>query len=98
VLLELLKIKLVHEWNIVYLFVTSSKFHAFASTAGGLRTYAGALFASFKKYAAYFLNSAFGVTEPNNAPNTGTDQLNQPTKWSFQNAWLVGLLEFNYDN
>jgi len=39
-----------------------------------LRTCAGALFASFKKYASHFLNPAYGVTEPNNAPYTGTGE------------------------
>ena len=33
----------------------------------GLRTCDGALFASFKKYAAHFLNSDFVGTEPKNA-------------------------------
>ena len=32
------------------------------------RTLFGAAFASFKKYAAHFLNSACGGTEPNEAP------------------------------
>gem|GEM_PF-4298121 len=49
-------------------FVSAFEFVAFASTAGGLRTFFGAAFASFKKYAAHFLNSAFGETEPNEAP------------------------------
>ena len=56
------------------IFFTFFKLVAFASTAGGLRTCAGALFASFEKYASHFSNHAFGVTEPNNAPNTGTDR------------------------
>ena len=53
-------------------FATSFKFNAFASTAGGLRTCAGALFGSLEKYAAHFSNPGFAVTEPNNAPYTGT--------------------------
>ena len=47
----------------------------FASTPAGLRTCVGALFASFKKYAAHFLNPDFVGTEPNNAPYTGTGKL-----------------------
>jgi hypothetical protein len=43
------------------------KFLAFASTAGRLRTCSAAAFASFKKYAAHFLNPAFGMTEPKEA-------------------------------
>jgi len=38
----------------------------------GLRTCVGALFASLEKYASHFSNPAFGETEPNNAPYTGT--------------------------
>ena len=34
----------------------------------GLRTCAGAAFASFEKYAAHFSNPAFGMTEPKEAP------------------------------
>jgi hypothetical protein len=33
-----------------------------------LRTFFGAAFASFEKYATHFSNSAFGGTEPNEAP------------------------------
>jgi hypothetical protein len=76
------------------LFVTSFKFHVFASTAGGLRTCAGALFASFKKYAAHFLNHAFGVTEPNNAPNTGTDITQQANQMAFSKCltcWVISI-------
>jgi len=40
----------------------------------GLRTCAGALFGSLEKYASHFSNPAFGVTEPNNAPYTGTGE------------------------
>jgi len=54
------------------LFLRSIKLVAFASTAGGLRTCAGAAFASFEKYAAHFSNPACGVTEPKEAPYTGT--------------------------
>ena len=50
---------------------------AFASTAGGLRTCVGALFASFKKFASHFLNPDYVGTEPNNAPYTGTDKMDQ---------------------
>ena len=46
----------------------SSKFIAFASSAGGLRTCFVAAFDSFKKYATHFLNPAFGGTESKEAP------------------------------
>ena len=38
----------------------------------GLRTCAGAAFASFEKYAAHFSNPDFVGTEPNEAPYAGT--------------------------
>ena len=50
------------------------KFAAFASTAGGLRTCAGAAFGSFEKQASHFSNHACGVTEPKEAPYTGTGE------------------------
>ena len=48
---------------------TSSKFLAFASSAGGLRTCFVAAFDSFEKYAVHFSNTAFGGTEPKEAPS-----------------------------
>ena len=49
------------------------KFITFASPAGGLRNCNAAVFASFKKYAAHFLNTDFVGTEPKNAANAVTD-------------------------
>ena len=49
------------------LFTFSFYFKAFASPAGGLRNCNAAAFASFKKFAAHFLNLAFGETDPKEA-------------------------------
>jgi len=56
----------------------------------GLRTRAGAVFGSFKKYASHFLNSAFGGTEPNKAPYTGTDKFNR--------SYLSGINRYHLRN
>jgi len=47
---------------------------AFASTAGRLRNWNAASFASFKKYASHFLNPDFIVTEPKEAANPVTGE------------------------
>jgi hypothetical protein len=55
--------------------VSSFKLIDFASAAGpDCYRDAGAAFASFEKYAAHFSNHAFGMTEPKEAPYTGTGE------------------------
>jgi hypothetical protein len=41
----------------------------------GQRGCNGAAFASFKKFAAHFLNNACGVTEPKEAPHSATGKV-----------------------
>jgi hypothetical protein len=41
----------------------------------GQRACTGAAFASFKKFALHFLNTACGVTEPKEAPYAGTGKI-----------------------
>ena|GEM_PF-3035636 len=56
----------------------------------GLRTCAGALFGSLEKYASHFSNHAFGMTEPNNAPYTGTGE-NSGGELSYRSKGRFGL-------
>jgi len=61
-----------------------------------LRTCAGALFASLEKYASHFSNPAFGVTEPNKAPYTGTGKTHcMGSKRGFDLRFAVELLKLS---
>jgi hypothetical protein len=72
----LIKLKVLLAYILLYckpiIKITLKRNKIFASTAGGLRYWNGAVFASFKKFASHFLNPAFGVTEPKKAPNPVT--------------------------
>jgi hypothetical protein len=56
-----------------------------------LRTFFGAAFGSFKKYAPHFLNSAFGGTEPNEAPPKVLVRTRAEIPWKMSQFWY----EFN---
>ena len=53
--------------RICFIHWVSFRILTFASSAGGLHNCNTAAFASFKKFAAHFLNPAFAVTDPKEA-------------------------------
>ena len=63
------------------LLITTFNLVAFASAAGRLRNCTAAAFASFKKYAAHFLNSDCVGTEPKDAAYAVTDKFRNPLKF-----------------